>query len=127
MSNNYQKLCEFCWKPLSSQSLEGKCRSIEFKLIEVQSEVSTINEVRGAKTKTGVSPHIIFKSNISTVTEQEILKDFMLHLADKLHGDTDFISQHELAAAHTDKGTKRWLSYHSVTVMDKHTDLTRTL
>lgn len=46
---------------------------------------------------------------------------YQLHSADKLHGNADFISQHELAAA---KGTKRWLSYHNVTVMDQHTDLT---
>ncbi len=38
--------------------------------------------------------------------------------ADKLYGDADFIFQHDLAPAHTAKGTERWFNDHGVTVLD---------
>ncbi len=38
---------------------------------------------------------------------QDILEHFMLASAYKLYGDADFIFQHDLAPAHTAKGTKR--------------------
>ncbi len=42
----------------------------------------------------------------------------MLHSADKLYGDADFIFQQDLAPAHTAKGTKSWFNDHGVTVLD---------
>ncbi len=48
----------------------------------------------------------------------EILEHFMLHSADKLYGDADFIFQQDLAPAHTAKGTKNWFNDHGVTVLD---------
>ncbi len=43
---------------------------------------------------------------------------FMLHSADKLYGDADFIFQQDLAPVHTAKGTKSWFNDHGVTVLD---------
>ncbi len=37
---------------------------------------------------------------------------------DKLYGNADFIFQHDLAPAHTAKGTKSWFNDHGVTVLD---------
>ncbi len=42
----------------------------------------------------------------------------MLPSADKLYGDADFISQQDLAPAHTAKGTKSWFNDHGVTVLN---------
>ncbi len=42
----------------------------------------------------------------------------MLPSADKLYGDADFIFQHDLAPAHTAKGTKSWSNDHGVTALD---------
>ncbi len=42
----------------------------------------------------------------------------MLPSADKLYGDADFISQQDMAPAHTAKGTKSWFNDHGVTVLD---------
>ncbi len=42
----------------------------------------------------------------------------MLPSADKLYGDIDFISQQDLAPAHTAKGTKSRFNGHGVTVLD---------
>ncbi len=38
--------------------------------------------------------------------------------ADKLYGDADFISQQDVAPAHTAKGTKSWFNDQGVTVLD---------
>ncbi len=46
---------------------------------------------------------------------QDILEHFMLSSADKLYGDADIIFQHDLAPAHTAKGTKSWFNDHGIT------------
>ncbi len=42
----------------------------------------------------------------------------MLHSADKLYGDADFIFQQDLPPVHTAKTTKSWFNNHGVTVLD---------
>ncbi len=63
----------------------------------------------------GVGPLCFLKSTVNAAIYQDILEHFMLPSADKLYGDTDFISQQDLAPAHTDKGTKSWFNDHGVT------------
>lgn len=41
----------------------------------------------------------------------------MLHSADKLYGDVDFIFQ-DLAPVHTAKSSKTWFNDHGITVLD---------
>ncbi len=71
-----------------------------------------------AMSSAGVGPLCFPKSTVNTAIYQEILEHFMLHSADKLYGDADFIFQQDLAPAHTTKGTKSWFNDHGVTVLD---------
>ncbi len=71
-----------------------------------------------AMSSAGVGPLCFLKSTVNAALYQEILEQFMLPSADKLHGDADFILQQDLAPAHTAKGTKSWFNDHSVTVLD---------
>ncbi len=71
-----------------------------------------------AMSSAGVGPLCFLKSTESAAICQEILGHFMLSSADKLYGDADFISQQDLAPAHTAKGTKNWFNDHGVTVLD---------
>ncbi len=66
----------------------------------------------------GVVPLCFLKSTVNAVIYQDILEHFMLPSADKLYEDADFIFQHDLAPAHTAKGTKSSLNEHGVTVLD---------
>ncbi len=59
-----------------------------------------------AMSSAGVGPLCFLKSTVNAAIYQEILEHFMLHSADKLYGDADFIFQQDLAPAHTAKGTK---------------------
>ncbi len=65
----------------------------------------------------GVGP-LFLKSTVNTAIYQDILEYFMLPSAGKLYGDSDFISQQDLAPALTAKGTKSWFNDHGVTVLD---------
>ncbi len=71
-----------------------------------------------AMSSAGVGPLCFLKSTVNAAIYQEILEHFMLPSADKLYGDADFIFQHDLAPAHTAKGTKSWFNDHGVTVLD---------
>ncbi len=71
-----------------------------------------------AMSSAGVGPLCFLKSTVNAAIYQEMLEHFMLHSADKLYGDADFIFQQDLAPAHTAKGTKSWFNDHSVTVLD---------
>ncbi len=71
-----------------------------------------------AKSSAGVGPLCFLKSTVNAAIYQEILEQFMLPSADKLYGDADFISQQNLAPAHTAKGTKSCFNEHCVTVLD---------
>ncbi len=63
--------------------------------------------------------HCVFWSPQSTQpSTRKFLEHFMLPSADKLYGDADFISQQDLAPAHTANGTKSWFNDHGVTVLD---------
>ncbi len=66
----------------------------------------------------GVGPLCFLKYTANAAICQEILEHFMLPSADKLYGDADFISQQDMAPAHTAKGTKNWFKDHGVTVLD---------
>ncbi len=66
----------------------------------------------------GVVPLCFLKSTVNAAIYQDILEHFMLSSADKLYEDADFIFQHDLAPAHTAKGTKSLLNEHGVTVLD---------
>ncbi len=67
---------------------------------------------------TGVGPLCFLKSNVTAPVYQDILEHFVLPSADQLFKDTDFISQQDLAHAHTAKSTKNWLNDHGVGVLD---------
>ncbi len=71
--------------------------------------------VWAAMSSAGVGPLCFLKSTVNAAIYQNILEHFMLPSADKLYGDADFISQQDLAPAHTDKGTKSWFNDHGVT------------
>ncbi len=71
-----------------------------------------------AMSSAGVGPLCFLKSTVNAAIYQEILEHYMLPSADKLYGDADFIFQHDLAPAHTAKGTKSWFNDHGVTVLD---------
>ncbi len=71
-----------------------------------------------AMSSSGVGPLYFLKSIVNAAIYQEILEHFMLHSADKLYRDADFIFQQDLAPAHTAKGTKSWFNDHGVTVLD---------
>ncbi len=71
-----------------------------------------------AMSSAGVGPLCFLKSTVNAAIYQEMLEHFMLPSADKLYGDADFIFRHDLAPAHTAKGTKSWFSDHGVTVLD---------
>ncbi len=71
-----------------------------------------------AMSSAGVGPLSFLKSTVNAAIYQDILEHFMLHSADKLYGDADFIFQQDLAPAHTAKGTKSWFSDHGVTMLD---------
>ncbi len=71
-----------------------------------------------AMSSAGVGPLCFLKSTVNAAIYQEILEHFMLPSADKLYGDADFISQQDLAPAHTAKGTKSCFNDHGVTVLD---------
>ncbi len=70
-----------------------------------------------AMSSAGVGPLCFLKSTVNAAIYQEILEHFMLHSADKLYGDADFIFQQDLAPAHTAKGTKSWFNDHGVTCL----------
>ncbi len=70
-----------------------------------------------AMSSAGVGPLCFLKSTVNAAIYQEILEHFMLHSADKLYGDADFIFQQDLAPAHSAKGTKSWFNDHGVTVL----------
>ncbi len=71
-----------------------------------------------AMSSAGVGPLCFLKSTVNAAIYQEILEHSMLPSADKLYGDADFIFQQALAPALTAKGTKSWLNYHGVTLLD---------
>ncbi len=71
-----------------------------------------------AMSSAGVGPLCFLKYTANAAICQEILEHLMLPSADKLYGDADFISQQDMAPAHTAKGTKSWFKYHGVTVLD---------
>ncbi len=71
-----------------------------------------------AMSSAGVGPLCFLKSTVNAAICQEILEHFMLPSADKLYRDADFISQQDMAPAHTAKGTKSWFKDHGVTVLD---------
>ncbi|KAI3371947.1 hypothetical protein L3Q82_006818 [Scortum barcoo] len=58
------------------------------------------------------------ESTVNAGIYQEILEHFMLHCADKLYGDADFIFQQDLAPSQTAKCIKSWFSDHGVVVLD---------
>ncbi len=62
--------------------------------------------------------YVFLKTNITAPIYQEVLEHFMLPSADQLFKDADFISQQDLAPAHTTKNTKSWLNDHGVGVLD---------
>ncbi len=65
-----------------------------------------------AMSSAGVGSLCFLKSTVNAAIYQNILENFMLSSADKLYGDADFIFQHDLAPAHTAKGTKSWFNDH---------------
>ncbi len=71
-----------------------------------------------AMSSAGVGPLCFLKYTANAAICQDILEHFMLPSADKLYGDADFISQQDMASAHTAKGTKSWFKDHGVTVLD---------
>ncbi len=66
----------------------------------------------------GVGPLCFLKSKVNFAIYQDILEHFMLPSAYKLYWDAEFISQQDLAPAHTAKGTKSWFNDHGVTVLN---------
>ncbi len=66
----------------------------------------------------GVGPLCFLKTNVIAPVYKVILERFMLPSAEQLFKDADFIFQQDLAPAHTAKGTKSWLNYHGVGVLD---------
>ncbi len=66
----------------------------------------------------GVGSLCFLKTNVTAPVYQEMLEHFMLHSADQLFKDADFIFQQDLAPAHTAKSTKSWLNDHGVGVLD---------
>ncbi len=68
-----------------------------------------------AMSSAGVGPLCFLKSTVNAAIYQDILDHFMLPAADKLYGDADFISQQDLAPAHSAKGTKSWFNNHEHT------------
>ncbi len=94
-----------------SQSLEEERRDTESMLLE--SSVKFLKSVIwAAMSSAGVGPLCFIKSTVNASIYQEILEHFMLPSADKLYGDADFISQQDLAPAHTAKDTKIWFNDH---------------
>ncbi len=71
-----------------------------------------------AMSSAGVGPLCFLKYTVNTAIYQEILEHFMLPSTDKLYRDADFISQQDMAPAHTAKCTKSWFNDHGVTVLD---------
>ncbi len=61
---------------------------------------------------------LCFLNTVNTAIYQDILEHSMLSSDDKLYGDGDFISQQDLAPAHTAKVTKSWFNDHGITVLD---------
>ncbi len=72
----------------------------------------------GVMSSAGVDPLCFLKTNVTAPVYQEMLEHFMLHSADQLFKDADFIFQQDLAPAHTAKSTKSWLNDHGVGVLD---------
>ncbi len=72
----------------------------------------------GAMLSAGVGPLCFLKTNVTAPVFQEILEHFMLHSADQLFKDADFIFQQDLTPAHTAKSTKSWLNDQGVGVLD---------
>ncbi len=105
------------WKS-RSQSLEEERRDTESMLLEVQCEVSTVSDGLGCHVICWCWSTVFSEVHSQHSIYQEILEHFMLPSADKLYGDADFISQQDLAPAHTAKGTKRWFNDHDITVLD---------
>ncbi len=84
-------------------------------LLEVQCEVSTVSDDLGCMSSAGVGPLCFLKSTVNAAIYQNILEHFMLPSANKLYRDADFIFQHDLAPAHSAKGTERWFNDRGVT------------
>ncbi|KAL0188715.1 hypothetical protein M9458_015814, partial [Cirrhinus mrigala] len=70
-------------------------RGTESKLLEVQCEVSEVNNDMGAVTSAGVGPLCFIQCKVNAAVYWEILEHFMLPFADKLYGDADFLSQRD--------------------------------
>ncbi len=85
-------------------------------LLEVQCEVSTVNDDLGCRDICWCWSTVF--SEVHSQRSQKVLEHFMLSSADKLYRDADFIFQQDLAPAHTAKGTKSWFNDHGVTVLD---------
>ncbi len=85
-------------------------------LLEVQCEVSTVNDDLGCHVICWCWSTVFYE--IQSQRSQNILEHFMLSSADKLYRDSDFSFQQDLAPAHTAKCTKSWFNDHGVTVLD---------
>ncbi len=71
----------------------------------------------GAMSSAGIGPFCFLKTNVTAPVYQEIL-EHLIPSADQLFKDADFISQQDLAPAHTAKSTKSWLNDHGVGLLD---------
>ncbi len=60
----------------------------------------------GAMSSAGVGPLCFLKTNVTAPVYQEIMEHLILHSADQLFKDADFIFQQDLAPAHSAKSTK---------------------
>ncbi len=61
----------------------------------------------GAMSSAGVGPLCFLKTNVTAPVYQEIMEHLILHSADQLFKDADFIFQQDLAPAHTAKSTPK--------------------
>ncbi|KAL0186125.1 hypothetical protein M9458_017795, partial [Cirrhinus mrigala] len=57
-------------------------------------------------------------SKFNAAVYQDVLEHFMLHAADQLYGDADFIFQQDLAPAHSAKATSTWFKDHGIPVLN---------
>ena len=65
----------------------------------------------------GVGPLCFIKSKVNVAIYQETLEHFMLPSAGKLYGDADFLSEQDLAPAHSAKTSGNWFAAHGITVL----------
>lgn len=66
----------------------------------------------------GVSLLCFLRSTVNAAIYSEILEQYMLCSADKIHANADFGFQLDLEPVHTAKGTKRWSSDYGVYLFD---------